>query len=205
MTTQRDKSELRRRLRARRAALTAAEQTRAARGLARHACATRVFRASRRIACYLATDGEIDPRYIVERIWAAGKSCYLPVVSTQRDAALWFAPAEPGASLTLNRFGIPEPVARARARLRAQRLDLILLPLVAFDRAANRLGRGGGYYDRTLAFLRHRRYWKHPHVLGLAHDFQRVARLPVDPWDVVLDGILTDEGLYSRTPADERP
>ncbi len=199
MTTERDKSELRRSLRARRAALTAAQQTRAARRLARHACGTRLFRASRRIACYLAADGEIDPRYIVERIWATGKSCYLPIVSAQRDAALWFAPAEPGAALALNRFGIPEPVVPACARLRAQRLDLILLPLVAFDPEANRLGRGGGYYDRTLAFLRHRQYWRRPRVLGLAHDFQRVARLPADPWDVALDGILTDEGLYSRT------
>lgn len=201
MSAQRDKSELRRSLRARRAALTPGEQLRAARRLARHACGTRLFRASRRIACYLATDGEIDPSYIVERIWAAGKCCYLPVVSSQRDAALWFAPTEPGAPLLLNRFGIPEPVVRPRARVRAQRLDLILLPLVAFDSEAHRLGRGAGYYDRTLAFLRHRRYWRRPHVLGLAHDFQRVARLPVDPWDVMLDGILTDQGIYLKTPA----
>lgn len=198
MSANRDKSGLRRSLRARRAALTPEEQAHAARRLAAHVCTTRIFRASGRIACYLAVDGEIDPTPIIERMWAMRKHCYLPVLSSGPSQALRFAPARPGGRLARNRFGIPEPLVGARELVRARSLDLILLPLVAFDTEGRRLGMGAGFYDRTLAFLRHREHWRRPRLLGLAHDFQRVELLAEDPWDVVLDGVVTDEGVYLR-------
>jgi 5-formyltetrahydrofolate cyclo-ligase len=75
-------------------------------------------------------------------------------------------------------------------------LDVILMPLVAFDGQGNRLGMGAGYYDRTLAFLRHRRHWRKPRIIGLAYEFQRMPALPAEPWDVPLDGIITEAGFY---------
>lgn len=190
------KSELRRELRARRAALSNAEQKLAARRLAARVGGTRLFRACERIACYLASDGEIDPSDVIERIWRTHKTAYLPVLSDRGGARLRFAPIVPGAELTPNRYGIPEPRVPARALVRAPELDLLLLPLVAFDAQGNRLGRGAGYYDRTLAFLRARRFLRKPRVLGLAHDFQRVDAVPTDSWDVPLDGIVTDRAVY---------
>ena len=58
---------------------------------------------------------------------------------------------------------------------------------------------GKGFYDRSLEFLNHRQHWCKPHILGLAHDFQRVARLPADPWDVSLQGVVTDKAFYAAS------
>ncbi|MBI5612588.1 MAG: 5-formyltetrahydrofolate cyclo-ligase [Gammaproteobacteria bacterium] len=196
MTATPTKAELRRQLRARRGALTRRQQARAAAELAHRLTATRAFRASRRIACYLPNDGEIDPRPLIERIWTLGKDCYLPVLSHTPHEHLWFARVMPDTPLTLNTYGIPEPRI-AGEWLRARQLDLILLPLVGFDLAGNRLGMGAGFYDRCLEYLRLRRVWKKPRVVGLAHDCQRVAQLPVNDWDIALDAVVTDRAVYS--------
>lgn len=189
------KAELRKTLRARRQQLSDDAQRRAADRAAANLATTRLFLASRRIACYLPTDGEIDPTQIIQRIWRMGKTAYLPVLSRLPHDRLWFAPATPGMELVPNRFGIPEPRVKASELLRAERLDLILLPAVAVDAKGNRLGRGAGFYDRSLAFLRRRRFLRKPHLVALVHDFQRVPALPADPWDIPLDGIVSDQAV----------
>ena len=190
------KAELRRTLRAQRNSLSLEAQIVAADRLTANVVSTRWFRVCRRIACYLPNDGEIDPSPIMERLWRMRKICYLPVLSRLTHDRLWFARAEPDMALTSNRFGILEPEVAARHLVRAQELDLILMPLVAFDHRGNRLGMGGGFYDRSLEFLRHRQRWKKPHVFGLAHDFQQVAALGVEPWDIPLQGVVTDKKVY---------
>ena len=196
MTPNDSKLELRAKLRAQRRALTAAAQKRAATELAARVAATRWFGVSRRIAAYIANDGEIDPSQVIERIWRMRKHAYLPVLSALRHDRLWFARVEPGMDYAPNRFGIPEPVVKRAALVRAEELDLIFLPLVAFDLTGNRIGMGGGFYDKSLAFLRQRRYWRKPHIVGLAHEFQRVETLTPDIWDVPLAGIVTDTASY---------
>lgn len=156
----------------------------------------RLFTVSRRVACYLPNDGEIDTGDVMTRLWRMRKTVYLPVLSRMSHDRLWFAPATPGAELVRNRYGIPEPRVQTRELVRAQEIDLILLPLVAFDNKGNRLGRGAGFYDRSLAFLRYRRFLRTPHLLGLAYDFQRVPKIDADPWDVPLDGVVTDRAVY---------
>lgn len=183
-------------MRAQRRALTPVEQALAAHALAKRVAATRLFRVCDRIACYIPNDGEIGTREILERIWGMCKTAFLPVVSRTGADRLAFAEASPGTKLRPNRFGIPEPVFSSAALVPAARLDLILLPLVAFDAAGHRLGMGRGFYDRSLEFLDRRIYWKRPRLLGLAYDFQRLERLPVDERDVALDGIVTDRALY---------
>lgn len=190
------RAEWRQRLRAKRGQLSDVEQRLAADRLLANLAATRLFRVSHRIACYLPSDGEIDPSLIVERIWRMRKQLFLPVLSHLSQDRLWFAPAQPGMALRPNRFGIPEPQVNARELVRAEDLDLILLPLVAFDAKGNRLGRGAGFYDRSLAFLRFRRFLRKPHLLGLGHDFQRVPRISAESWDVPLDGVVTDRAVY---------
>ncbi len=195
-----EKADLRRKLRARRAALSPEERLRAAHRLAAHVASTRAFRVSRRIAAYIANDGEIDPAPILERAQAMGKRCYLPVLSRLSWDRLWFAPLTADAKFRPNRYGIPEPQMKAAQLVRAPELDLILMPLVGFDPAGNRLGMGGGFYDRSLEFLHQRHRWHKPHLLGLAYDFQRLERLPANNWDIALGGIATDESVY-LTPA----
>ena len=191
-----EKTELRRSLRARRNALTPDDQRLAAERLAANLAGTRLFLTSRRIACYLPNDGEIDTAAVIEHIRRLRKTCYLPVLSRLSHDRLWFAEAGPKTKMTPNRFGIPEPVVKASELIRAQELDLILMPLVGFDDKGNRLGMGGGFYDRSLEFLRHRNHWRKPHLLGIAYDFQRVNGLAADLWDVPLQGVVTDQAVY---------
>lgn len=191
---------LRRELRARRARLTPEEQRDAAERLARQVSATHAFQTSRRIACYFPNDGEIDPTPLMQTIWSRRKVCYLPVLSRLSHDRLWFAPVWPDTAFAANKFGIPEPLAPLRAFVRAAQLDLILTPLVGFDAQGNRLGMGGGYYDRSLAFLRGRRHWRKPRLLGIAHDCQRVDKLIANPWDIPLDGVITDRRAYFALP-----
>ena len=91
---------------------------------------------------------------------------------------------------------IPEPLVERRELVRVRDLDLILMPLVGFDLQGNRLGMGGGFYDRSLAFLRYRLYWKRPRLLGLAYDFQQVDILTADPWDIPMQAVVTDQAVY---------
>ncbi len=196
MPTIKSKADLRRTLRAKRKALSHAEQRAAANRLAANIAGVRLFLVSRRIACYLPHDGEIDPGKIMQRIWRMGKTCYLPVLPRLSRDRLWFAKALPGMKMTRNRYGILEPAVPARELVRAKELDLILMPLVGFDRNGNRLGRGGGFYDRSLQYLHGRLHRNKPRLLGLAHDFQRVETLDPDPWDIPLAGIVTDKAIY---------
>lgn len=190
------KAKLRRELRERRLSLSPEDQRLAARRLASRLARTRWFQVGRHIACYLPNDGEIDTNAVIARILRLRKRCYLPVLSRMNHDRLWFAEYKPGMEMRANRFGIPEPAVPARELKRAQELDLILLPLVGFDAHGRRLGMGGGYYDRSLAFLRHRRHLRKPHLVGLAYEFQRVEKMPASPWDVSLTGIVTDENVY---------
>lgn len=157
----------------------------------------REFRAGKRIAAYLTNDGEIDPQPILARATRLGKRCYLPVLSPAFHDRLWFAPLQPDTRLARNRFGIPEPIAHPCDLLDARDLDVIFLPLVAFDARGHRLGMGGGFYDRSLAFLRLRTNWRKPRLIGLAYDFQRVDALAAQPWDVPLHAAATDRTIYS--------
>ncbi|MBI3900469.1 MAG: 5-formyltetrahydrofolate cyclo-ligase [Gammaproteobacteria bacterium] len=191
------KAELRRNMRAQRRALSPAEQKSAARHLAGHVAAARWFRVSRRVACYLPNDGEIDPSVVIERIWQMRKQAFLPVLGRGARHQLWFAELKPNMKMTTNVFGILEPKVIPHHLIRAPELDLVLIPLVAFDDHCNRLGMGKGFYDHTLEFLRNRHYYRKPHLIGLAHDFQRLPRLACDPWDVPLNGIVTDRAIYT--------
>jgi 5-formyltetrahydrofolate cyclo-ligase len=193
------KAALRTQIRAARRALPPDQQRRAADSLVRHVSRLPCFVNSQRIALYYPDNGEIDPTGLLQLAWSMKKSCYLPVLHHVNGNRLRFALVRPGTRLVKNRYGIPEPEHGPRQWLMARQLDLILLPLVAFDAQANRLGMGGGYYDLTLSFLRHRSLWKRPRLLGAAHELQKVDRLTTEPWDVPLDGVVTDKALY-RSP-----
>ncbi len=153
------------------------------------------FLSCRRIACYLANDGEIDPIYIIEQAWLRGKQVYLPVLQPLKNS-LHFALFEPGSSMCTNKYGIQEPAKSPDKTLSAQQIDLMLVPLVAFDANNNRLGMGGGFYDRSLAYLNNRQFNKKPYLIGLAHELQKTDQLPVQSWDIRMDAIATEEKIY---------
>jgi 5-formyltetrahydrofolate cyclo-ligase len=190
-----NKHELRRRLRAQRRALTPAARRRAAVALARRLVRTPVFRRSRRIAAYLAVGGELDPAPVIAAALHQGKEVYLPCLAGFGPPRLWFRRYRgAGERMRRNRFGIAEPAGGKRVH--ARQLDLVLAPLVAFDRGGNRLGMGGGYYDRTFSFLPRRRRWQKPRLIGIGYSFQQVERLHAEPWDVILWACATERALH---------
>lgn len=136
---------------------------------------------------------------IIEKTWQARKKCYLPVVVTlSENKALQFFEYEKNDKLISNRYGILEPDISEKSPFPAEKLDLILLPLIGFDRQFHRLGTGGGYYDKTLSFLLSEPPAHSPVLIGLAYACQSIDSLPVDPWDVPLDGILTEKFFVLR-------
>lgn len=154
------------------------------------------FRRARRVAGYFGSKGEIDPMPLLEQAAGMGKRCYLPVLHPFRHGELWFYRWLPGDALITNQFGIPEPKRRGARLIPARRLDLVIVPLLGFDEECHRLGMGGGYYDRSFAFMRRLRHARRPFMLGLAHESQRVDRLSPQPWDIDLDAVVTDRYFY---------
>jgi 5-formyltetrahydrofolate cyclo-ligase len=185
---------LRRELRRRRRALTPAQRQAASQRLCRLLRRLPEVQRARRVALYLPNDGEIDPTPLIGWLRRRGARVHLPVLRPLSRNRLWFVHYHPDTPMATNRYGIPEPETRHGAhrarRLPAWALDLILLPLVGFDEEGQRMGMGGGFYDRSLAFTR--RPGPRPRLIGLAHECQRVASLPVEPWDVPLDAIVSD-------------
>jgi 5-formyltetrahydrofolate cyclo-ligase len=172
--------------------LTALEQSNHAAALRKRVCRKAAFLRSHRVACYLANDGEIDPTNIVQTAWKLRKQVYLPVLSPFQSK-LYFAPYSAGMDMQINRFGIREPACRPRHWVCAWQLDLMLLPLVAFDENGNRLGMGGGFYDRSLAYRRSRTHSLKPTLIGLAHELQCEDGLVMNSWDIPLDMIATEQ------------
>jgi 5-formyltetrahydrofolate cyclo-ligase len=151
-----------------------------------------LFLRSRHIALYLANDGEVDLSKVVQQARARGKHVYLPVLSPTFHNRLWFAPYATHTRLARNCFGILEPAARWQTTRPLWSLDLALVPLVGFDRQGNRLGMGGGFYDRSLAYLCRRDVWRKPRLVGVAYAFQECEQLIAEPWDVPLAAVVTD-------------
>ena len=170
-------------------------------GTARHESEVAILRAinqhprlkhMRHLALYWPSDGEVDLRPLLN-IPDAAQRRYLPILV--RGSRLRFAPWAATSALFLNRFGIPEPRTHTRERLRPVQLDAVLMPLVGFDEHGNRLGMGGGFYDRSFAFRHARRRWRKPLLIGVAFELQRCPTLPAAAWDIPLDGIVTEHGL----------
>lgn len=145
------------------------------------------------MAAYIDHNGEFPTSKLLDLILRHDKPLFLPVLDNGSKPQLKFIQYRQNSRLKNNRFGIPEP--QYGMTLPAQRLDLVITPLLGFDHQGNRLGMGGGYYDRTFAFLKKSRSIKRPFLLGLAFNNQQVDALDAQPWDIPLDGILTESGL----------
>lgn len=188
---------LRKELRARRNALNPTQQEAASAWVLRHLMKLPQFLRAQHLALYIAADGELNPQPIAEQLWKMGKQVYLPVLHPTQAGQLWFLEYTPDTQLKPNRFGIPEPDHRYERRLPAKLLDLVLLPLVGFDRKGGRLGMGGGFYDRTFAF--HKGKKTKPYLLGLAHACQEVEHLDLADWDIPLYAVVTDQALIKAS------
>lgn len=189
------KKVLRAQIRKQRKALTPRQQKQASRNLLKQLHRSRLLLSHKHIALYLANDGELNPEQLIPMLLARKKKLYLPVIRPLTKQQLCFCAFNKNTPLRQNRFGIKEPDFRRAKRLGSQFLSLVMLPLVAFDSRGNRMGMGGGFYDRSFAY-KHKLPGTKPKLIGLAHSFQAQAALPTEEWDVPLDGIVTDSHFY---------
>ena len=184
--------ELRQRNRKRRAELDGAAQANAASALTRRLVDLPEYQLARRVAAYFAVNGEIGLQPLIEDALAAGKQVYLPNLDRQ---SLRFSPYFLAQKMRINRFRLPEPDVDESEMLQPQALDLVLAPLVVFDDDGNRIGMGGGFYDRSFSF-RNRPGIEKPVLIGVAHELQRVEQIIPQEWDVRLDLVVTDRAVY---------
>jgi 5-formyltetrahydrofolate cyclo-ligase len=151
------------------------------------------FSKATRIAAYLAINGEIGTELVIRTAWQLSKKVYLPVL--QPAGALLFAPYEPDSQMRNNRYRIPEPeITVSNSLLTAADLDLLIVPLVAFDHYCQRIGMGAGYYDRTLAGHGSNK----PVRIGLAYSLQQVAVIRAQTWDIPMHKIVTEDKVFVR-------
>jgi len=180
------RNQLRQQIRKTRANLTALQQQQAEDSITQQALALIEERNAQHIALYLSFDGEISTEKLIKTLWAQGKQVYLPVLHPFNPNHLLFLRYLPDTPMLKNKFGIWEPKLNVQSVLPLEELDILFTPLVAFDKQGNRLGMGGGVYDRTL------QHWQKSSFIpvGLAHQCQQVEQLPTEAWDVPLHQIL---------------
>ncbi len=194
---------LRSELRERRRRLGAGERMAAAEGLVRTLENLPEFLTDPRIAGYWAIDGELPLHHVVNALRARGQQFFLPCISAPRQ--LRFAAWRPGIALEPNRYGIPEPSGADVEIVDGGTLDVVLVPLLGFDRHGGRLGYGGGYYDATFAALRERSEVTSPVLVGIGYAAQELERFEPTDWDVRLDYVATERELIDCWSREREP
>ncbi len=189
--------ELRQHLAERRRALPPAERIAAAQGLRRSLEQLPEYFTDARVAGYWATHGELPLNLVIPPLATRGQQFLLPVIGKGR--LLRFAPWQSGEAVRPNRYGIPEPSAPGEL-LEPFQLDMVLVPLLGFNRRGHRLGHGGGYYDRSFAFLNEQLRPTEPLLVGIAYSFQEFPELEDQEWDVPLDFVATERELIDCNP-----
>ncbi len=198
-----NKRTIRKRLRQSRNALTASRVAALSHDICRNVENMPHFRQARIIGLYQPVDNEADPSLLFSSARKTGKTVLLPVIDRQ-NRRLWFAPHRSDGPLRSGPFGILEPdvTVGGKACVPLLEIDILFLPMVGFDPQGNRLGFGGGFFDRTLADLRTSApvmALKKPLLVGLAYDFQRISALSRAPHDVPVHLVVTEKEVLSCT------
>lgn len=183
---------LRQHMRRLRRSLSESQQFEASQQLAEHAILYSEIEQSQHIALFLSMDGEINTRPLIARLWHLGKEVYLPRIDPTHPTALLFQRFTPHTTLVKHRLGMLEPEENSDEICAFSELDVVVVPLVAFDSTGQRLGMGGGFYDRLLA------NWQETSVfpIGVAHDCQLQEALPIEAWDIPLPAVITPNRLW---------
>jgi 5-formyltetrahydrofolate cyclo-ligase len=195
VSIQSQRQALRKAILAERSRLSPSEQQQSSQLICKKVMQSTPFLRSHRIALYFANRAEVDTSALIRAALSRGKTCFLPILHPIKSNQMLFGEYHEGDVLTKNAYGILEPNLAEVKPTPAWSLDLVITPLVAFDKQGNRLGMGGGFYDRTFSFKIGRQKTK-PTLLGLAYTFQQCDCLPAAPWDVPLDLVVTEEEIY---------
>ncbi|MGL1956595.1 MAG: 5-formyltetrahydrofolate cyclo-ligase [Colwellia sp.] len=188
------RSHLRKKFREKRKQFSTNQQKKASERLLQRLSVHPKIKSAQHIAVYLANDGELDPINFIHWCWQHNKDIYLPVLHPFCKGHLLFLLYNKNTTLIKNTFGLLEPKLEVTSVIPTEKLDVICTPLVAFDNTGERLGMGGGYYDRTLAAWYTNQQTHLPttfYPIGIAHDCQQVASISKAPWDIPLPEIIT--------------
>lgn len=196
-----DKPALRRALRARRLALSAPERIQAALDMVENLAGLPDFARIETIAGYWAVGGELP----LLGLFGRGLSARYHLPCLHDDGILRFAAWKPGDSVRNNAFGIPEPEVPRESQRAPHALDVVLLPLLGFTRSGHRLGQGGGWYDRSFAFLNSSPRPARPLLVGVGYALQEVAEFETEAWDVRLDYVATERELLRCAARESEP
>lgn len=159
-----------------------------------------ILRRAKRLAVYLSIDGEPNLTITIFEAQKRRATILVPVIYGK---TLRFSSLNDRSVLRKNRLGIQEPCSRTYVS--PLQLDVVLVPLVAFDNHGTRVGMGAGYYDRYFQFLALRTHWRRPKMIGIGYEFQRMDNLQRQPWDVPLWGAVTEKGIYKfETEGDKK-
>ncbi len=160
------------------------------------------YQSATKIAAFLAFDGEADPLGLMTLACEQQKEVYVPVV-VGKNQPMMFAPWSPSTRMQSNPLGIAEPAVDSTEWIEPKQLDLVVTPLVAFDRLGNRIGVGGGFYDRSFQHLNEIAPGplRPTQLYGFAFELQKVDAIKRQAWDVVLDGIVTEAQVYQTASA----
>ena len=184
--------EMRQANRKRRGELDAAQLRVAAEALAQRIIELDVYARSTKLAVYFAVNGEISLDPVIDHALATGKQVFLPNLDRE---SLRFSPYFREQKMRINKFRLPEPDVGDEQMLQPDQLDLVLAPLVVFDENRNRIGMGGGFYDRSFA-MRKAVEVSEPVLIGVAHELQKADEIIPQEWDVRLDMVITDENIF---------
>jgi 5-formyltetrahydrofolate cyclo-ligase len=184
------KNELRRKCRQARGELTSAKRDEASSRICDTVTRAGYFRRSRNIGCYLPSDVEVDTWPIIARAFSMEKWVSAPFL--RKNGSMSFRELTADTRLSPNQFGLLEP--QEGEFVDPHCLDIVIVPTVAFDSSCNRIGMGGGYFDRTFAFLSGRKFWLHPKLIGVAFDCQRTSSIAPNHWDIKLFRVVTESG-----------
>lgn len=195
--TQLAQSALRKTLRNRRQQLSPLQQKTHSEQACQHLINAKLLDNVTRIAVFLSQDGELNTQALIQALWSKQNlEVYLPALETRPDWHMGFSLYTPDSRLKLNKFKIPEPDVKLSKHCSGDQMDLVIVPLVGFDPMGNRMGMGGGYYDRTFEF-KLKKPNTNPLLVGWAHSCQKVERLDKQAWDVPLNAIVTENGLLT--------
>jgi len=178
---------MRRELRERRSALSPEEHAAVSAAVGSQLAKIAALLRSPVVGGYRASRGEVDIDAALTRLHDDGAMVTVPRVSGDH---MDFLPWTSGSETITGSFGIDEPINGEPVQF--SRHDVVLVPLVAFDETGQRLGQGGGFYDRAIAAAGAAR----PLLIGVAHAFQQVRSVPVEAWDMPLDAVVTEERVH---------
>lgn len=191
MNLNESKKDMRTRMLALREKLSAGERAELSAAICANVRATQAWQRARTVLCYMPIRGEVDVRALVDELWERGSRVLLPRCRPNEPGVMDVACASCADDLGTGSYGILEPDADACPALEDARPDLILVPGVAYDGKGFRLGFGAGFYDRFLSGDQA----PGASVYGVAYAFQILETLPVDPWDVPVQAVITENDI----------